>query len=145
MFGSNNKKQLDADGVEAGAVHDVAAGSEHQIEQVPLAEPPMESLSNGAHTLAAEPTAPPLNDLGIATADEPPAGSAIMTNSNSTDAVGIGILPGKTADTADKKKGEPVVQPLASNEDQLLDIKKQALQNLSPLISKLDQDRKSVV
>ena len=118
MFGSNDKH--DSDDTQPT---DDAGGS-----ALPLIPMPEDSLSATQPEPLITPSAPPLND-----AMSPAPGDSVMPPPMHAD---VPSEPPKKR--GDKPQAVPSAVPDA-DEDELFDIKQQALHNLAPLVDKLDQ------
>lgn len=120
MFGSNDKDHSD----DSKPTDDAADSA------MPVIQMPEDSLSAAPPEPLITPTAPPLNDaMGQLPAD------AVMPEPAHTDTP-------EEPPKIDKKGSMPQAVPSAmpdADEDELFDIKQQALHSLAPLVDKLDQ------
>lgn len=119
MFGSNDKDQ--------------ANNSQQPSDSLPLAVPANDNTTavSAQPDQVITPTAPPLNDDSALTSDEPvlPPPSPVPE---------IIADPSKSI-TQDTPPSTAPAEPAVHNEDELMNIKQQALQSLAPMVHQLDQ------
>lgn len=122
MFGSNDKNQPD----NTQQTNDAAAGA------VPVATPPEDSLVSAPPDPVIAPTAPPLNDSMTPT----PLGEPALPPLPETPQI---IKENTKAKDSPSESAASPPPPPGTDGDELINIKQQALQNLTPLVGHLDQ------
>ncbi|HEY5550235.1 MAG TPA: hypothetical protein VIK37_03520 [Candidatus Saccharimonadales bacterium] len=122
MFGSNDKDQPD----------NIQPTNYPGAPPVPMATPPGEPLVMPPPDPVIAPTAPPLNDSMTPLSAEPPLPPVPETPTI------ISNSPKKKDADVPATAPAPTV-PVNADEDELIDIKQQALHSLAPLVNQLEQ------